>query len=159
MSGAFDDVMIEWRGIEYKIPARNMMGAIARIEDHITLPELQRYSERGTAPLSRLAASFASVLRFAGASTVKDEDVYAAMFEGQGEQQSVASALRVLLSMMVPKNARSKVTATTAVGEPTPGNSQPAVTSSSKKPSRSRSVPLGSHRRNSGRSRSKNSTG
>jgi hypothetical protein len=102
MSSAFDDVKIEWKGRQYTIPSRNMMRAIALIEDHVTMPELQRYGERNTAPVSRLSSAFASVLRFAGAPGVRDEDVYDAMFSGGDDAAAVATSVQVLLAMMVP---------------------------------------------------------
>lgn len=159
MSGAFDDVTLIWRDREYTIPARNMMGAIARIEDHVTMPEMQRFGERGTAPISRLSAAFGSVLRFAGCQ-VKDEEVYSAMFEGGDAAIAVSTSIRTLLAMMVPKNARDKImNKTEAELEDEAGKSQPAGMSTSRKRTNSRSGTPGSRRRNSGISRSKNSTG
>lgn len=151
MSGAFDDVTLTWKGRDYTIPARNMMGAIARIEDHVTMPEMQRFGERGTAPISRLSSAFAAVLRYAGAA-VKDEDVYAAMFEAPEEAEVVATSIRTLLAMMVPRNAREKVLATKTESEleADAGNSLPAGAPTSRKRSSSRSVKGGSRRRSSG---------
>lgn len=160
---SFDDVVLHWAGLDYTVPAKKMMGAIARIEDHVTLPELQAYGERGAVPLSRLAAAFASVLRYAGAK-VADEDVYAAMFEGEEQQEAMAVSVNVLLAMMVPKSARGKLPAVNGVGGETPGgNSVTAATNLSGKRSNSRAagakVKGGAPRRSSGISRSKNSTG
>lgn len=160
MKSAFDDVQIEWKGRTYTIPSRNMMRAIALIEDHVTMPELQRYGERNTAPVSRLSSAFASVLRFAGAPGVKDEDVYDAMFSGGDDAAAVATSVQVLLAMMVPKSARERMYEK-AGGDLESGNSAPAgvATNSSKKRTSSRSVTDGSSRRSSGKSRRKNSTG
>jgi hypothetical protein len=159
MSSAFDDVKIEWKGRQYTIPSRNMMRAIALIEDHVTMPELQRYGERNTAPVSRLSSAFASVLRFAGAPGVRDEDVYDAMFSGGDDAAAVATSVQVLLAMMVPKSARDRMNQAPS-GDPEPGNSAPAATSnSSEKLTSSRSVKGGSCRRSSGKSRQKNSIG
>jgi hypothetical protein len=162
MSSAFDDVKIEWKGRQYTIPSRNMMRAIALIEDHVTMPELQRYGERNTAPVSRLSSAFASVLRFAGAPGVRDEDVYDAMFSGGDDAAAVATSVQVLLAMMVPKSARDRMHEAASKGDPEPGNSLPAVaetSNSSEKLTSSRSVKGGSRRRSSGKSRQKNSTG
>jgi hypothetical protein len=160
MSSAFDDITIEWKGRSYTIPSRNMMRAIALIEDHVTMPELQRYGERSTAPVSRLSSAFAAVLRFAGAPGVKDEHVYEAMFSGGDDAAAVATSVQVLLAMMVPKSARERMHEA-ASGDPESGNSAPAgaANSSSKKRTSSRSGTDGSRRRSSGKSRQKNSTG
>lgn len=150
MSSAFDDVKLIWRDREYTIPARNMMGAIARIEDHVTMPEMQRFGERGTAPMAKLASAFASVLRFAGAQ-VSDDEVYAAMFEGADAQMQVATSIQTLLAMMVPKRVRNKVaTKTDEELETEAKNSLPAAARTSKKLTSSRSGKGGSRRRNSG---------
>lgn len=163
MVGSFDDVTIEWRGKPYTIPARNMMGAIARIEDHVTMPELGRYGDRQTVPLSRLASAFASVLRFAGCQ-VKDEEVYSAMFEGEDVQKAVGASMQVLMTMMVPKSARDKQEANQANGEApasAPGKPAPAASVSSPKHTSSRSAQtrVGVRHKNFGSSRPKNFTG
>jgi len=145
--GAFDDVTFQWAGVSYTIPANKMMGAIARIEDHVTMPELQRFGERGAVPLSRLAGAFASVLRYAGANVVH-EDVYAAMFAGAEKQMEVAEAVSLLMAMMVPAGSRDKILKVAeeakAAGAVPPGNPVPAATASSKKLTKSRSGKRGS---------------
>lgn len=160
MAGSFDDVTLTWGGVDYTIPSNKMMGAIARIEDHVTMPELQQFGQRGTIPLSRLAAAFAAVLRYAGCK-VSDEDVYEAMFDGD-QAQSMVQSTTTLMGMMVPRKARDRYL--TAVreangAEANPGNSVPTATASSVKRSNSRSGKSGSPRRSSGTSRQKNSTG
>lgn len=162
--GAFEDVKLVWREREYTIPARNMMRAIAIIEDHVTMPELQQFAVRKTAPLSRLSSAFAGVLTFAGCPKVSAEDVYAGMFDGGDQAQAVAEAVTTLMAMMLPKSARDKLTVTGEIGgDVAPGNASAAVTSeatdSSKKRSSSRSGQVGSRRRNSGNARRKKSIG
>lgn len=154
MSGSFDDVTLNWAGIDYTIPANKMMGAIARIEDHITLPELKNFGDRGAVPLSRLASAFASVLRYAGAK-VTDEQAYSLMFEGEESQAAMAVSVNLLIAMMVPKSARGKLPTN---GEaPAEGNSSTAATNSSRKRSSSRAASGkgkgGAARRSSGISR------
>lgn len=157
MGGSFDDVVLTWAGIDYTIPATKMMGAIARIEDHVTLPELRNYGERGAVPLSRLASAFASVLRYAGAK-LTDEDVYAEMFKGEAQQAAMAISVNILIAMMVPKSARGKLPVNGTGEAPAEGNSSTAATnSSSKKPTSSRAAGGkargGAPRRSSGTSR------
>lgn len=59
--GAFDAITLAWAGSEYAIPANRVMGAIARIEDVVTLEELGRYGERGTMPIAKLAMAWGFV--------------------------------------------------------------------------------------------------
>lgn len=153
--GAFDDVTLHWLGVAYTIPANKMMGAIARIEDHVTMPELQRFGDRGTVPMVRLSSAFASVLTYVGARDVTAETVYSAMFgqTGGDAQMEVAQAIQVLLGMMVPRSARSSYFAKVeeAMGEQPKGNPIPAANASSPKPTKSRSGKSGSPRKRSGR--------
>jgi hypothetical protein len=97
----FEDVSLKWNGAEYKVEAGKIMGAIAVIEEVVTLQELAEYATTGKTPLSKLAMAFGSVLRYAGAN-VKDEEVYAGMFQGAGQNSAIQS-LSVLLSMMIPQ--------------------------------------------------------
>ena len=64
--GAFDDVTLNWGGRDYTIPANRMMGAIARIEDVVTLVELNAYFGRDAVPLGKISMAFGAVLRYAG---------------------------------------------------------------------------------------------
>src|SRR5688500_12542935 len=98
MSGAFEDVKLVWNEREYTIPARNMLRAVAIIEDHVTMPELQKFAVRGTAPLARLAGAFSGVLTFAGCPKVTAEDVYSAMFDGDEKAQAVSASIITLLA-------------------------------------------------------------
>lgn len=107
--GAFDDVELEWAGKTYTIPANKVMGAIARIEDVMTLGELISYMERETAPFGKIAAAYGAVLRYAGCK-VSDEDVYSGIFAAAtpGEVQSlVITSLTTLLAMMMPRQPDS----------------------------------------------------
>jgi hypothetical protein len=160
MAGAFEDVKLVWQGREYTIPARNMLRAVAIIEDHVTMPELQKFSARQTAPLARLSGAFAGVLTFAGCPGVDAETIYSAMFEGNDQATAVSTAITTLMAMMLPKSAREKFmngdTGNQPAGaETAPGNSQPAASASLKKRSSSRSGPDGSRRQSSGKLRRK----
>jgi hypothetical protein len=103
------------------------MRAIAIIEEIVTLHELFKYSEKGSAPLAKLSMAFAAVLRFAGADC-SDEDAYAAMFSDTDAGTSMSKAIEVLLHMMIPSDLEA------SKGEaPAPGNAQTPANSTSKK--------------------------
>jgi hypothetical protein len=134
----FDDIRLSWAGREYTLPAGRVMAAIARVEDVITLVELRRYSERGTAPMAKLAMAYASVLREAGAR-VEDEEVYVGMFGPETSGAAVLTAINGLLAMMLPpEHLRAE-----ASGETPEGNGSPAAAPSSKRPTRQRSGKAG----------------
>lgn len=100
----FDPIKLSWNGHDYIILPDKVMGAIARIEDVITIDELGRYLGKKTAPLAKLAQAYASVLRYAGA-TVADEEVYAGMFKANQTQDVISTALSTLMAMMLPHDA------------------------------------------------------
>lgn len=106
---SFEPIPLYWEGKEYIIPSRKIMPAIARIEDVVTLTELQEYAARGTMPIGKIAMSYGAVLRFAGAN-ITDEEVYSGMFgaEGQDQQATAMIAVQGLMEMMMPPDMRRK---------------------------------------------------
>jgi len=144
MAGVFTDIELEWGGRVWTIKAHRVMGALARIEQHITLAELQDYSQRGTAPLVRLSMAYGDALRYAGAR-VSDDDIYEQALNGGDAQDTVMQAVMMLMQMMLPASARAKVQELLASGsEDAPvsedtdlGNSQAAAPDGSKRRSNS----------------------
>jgi len=131
--GVFKDIELEWRGSKLTIPANRVMGAIALIEESITLKEIFEAGAKGKVKLSKISAAYGSVLRYAGAK-VDDEEVYAGMFAGESSAAAASAAVTGLLSMMVPPGG---------MGVASGGKSKPAAVPSSKKPSKQRSAPGG----------------
>lgn len=117
MAGVFEDITLEWGGEQHKIRARKVLGAIAVVEDVVTLAELARYAERKTAPLARIAAAYGALLRYAGAA-VEDDEVYAGMFGAGVEQSAMVEALAALVGLMTPPAAMRSASSS----ESSPGN-------------------------------------
>jgi hypothetical protein len=144
--GAFEDIELPWSGKTFVIKSNRVMGAIARIEDVITLAELQAYAVKGAAPIAKLSMAYAAVLRYAGAQ-VTDEEVYEKSFVGGREQEAMVMAIMNLMKMMLPASARARMEAALndADGEEDadPGNSPAAAKASSKRPIRRRSQKAG----------------
>ncbi len=140
MSSPFEDYKLAWRDKEYTIPARQIMGAISRVEDIVTLSELQVFFQRNAAPLARIAEAYAAVLRYAGASVTADE-VYAGMFGNAAGNtgETVKACLFGLLELMVPPSARGNLKARAEAPEP-PSSGQASGAPSSQKRSRSRAA-------------------
>jgi hypothetical protein len=103
--GLFDDVRLEWCGRQLVIPANKVLGAIARVEEVVTLQELIDHGGRGSVPVAKVSMAYGAVLRYAGAE-VSDEDVYAGMF-GEGAAQ-VAESVAALLMLLVPPGVGDK---------------------------------------------------
>lgn len=138
MSGSiFEDIKLSWKGQTVLIPARSVLGAIARIEEVITLNELSRHAQSASAPLARIAMAYGRVLRYAGVQ-VDDDEVYAGMFGGTESHELVAAAISSLLSMMISPEIRRRIDSglplqkpVLAKGEQPPGKRQPARSKSS----------------------------
>lgn len=160
--GIFTDKRFAWDGVDYVIPARSVLEAIARVEEHVTLAELLAFGTRKTIPAARLARAYGELIRFAGGE-VTDEEVYdgmfAAMVGSPDHAGAIVTACAGLIQLLVPKK---KGTPVLAPGEeaPTVGNSPK---SASKPGSRSAgsgrsSAPAGVPRKSSGNSRRRSST-
>lgn len=138
MSG-FDDVKFGWAGKEYVIPAHKVLGAIARVEDVVTLQELQRNGVKETIPLAKLAMAYGVLLRYAGAQ-VTDMEIYNGMFGVGKDAQAIVivEAITNLVVLMIPPDAQKKIGASldglgkTKVAAP----SSAKTTKSLKKPSK-----------------------
>ena len=137
MQSGFEDIKLGWQDKDYVIPANRVLGAVARIEQHITLHEILAYSERSTAPMAVLAQAYASVLRYAGAQ-ITDEDVYQGMFTDGDTTDIVNQLLNGLLGMMLPPAHQQK---TAKVNKP--GNSRKAAKNSSRSSTKRRSATAG----------------
>lgn len=117
---------------EYVIPPEKVFGAIAVVEEHVTLKELTNaVSRMGQVSLTRLALAYSSVLRYAGAKNVTHEQVYSNMFS-QDTGQNVLAAVNGLLGLMIPPSAieaaAKKVEEETGKpGEPSPQPETPAA--------------------------------
>lgn len=104
--GVFQAFQIEWDGVDYSIPADRIMGAIATVEDCLTLAEIhEMVSDPRKVKVGRVSRTWGDLLRYAGAK-VTDEQVYEGMFKGARDQSSrVVIALWTLLKLMVPDSA------------------------------------------------------
>lgn len=103
MARAFNDVTLKWKGSEYTIPSDQMLEAINRIEDHVSLETLHvRAGEKPSWKRGKIAQAYAAVLNFAGAK-VTPEEVYAGMFE-KGETNAAGVAVQALIFLMVPNS-------------------------------------------------------
>lgn len=118
----FEPVTLGWDGKEYTIPSDRILGAIARIEEHITLAEINNDGvNRKTIRMVPVARAYASVLRYAGADA-KDDDVYESMFMTGNTSNVMADALTMLMGMMVPPKKMNELS--TAAPKKTPSTEE-----------------------------------
>lgn len=120
----FDSTTLTWNGQKYHVPASQKLRLIARIEEELTLAELQDYARRKTAPTARLALAFGAALRFAGCEEVDDDEVFAQLLSGE---LSINTQVNVLLYMMLPKegSVAAKKLSNGARQEVTAGKEEP----------------------------------
>lgn len=153
----FQDIKFQWAGKTYTLPARKSLGAIALVENTITLQELAQYSKNGLAPRGKLAIAFGDLLRYCGAD-VENEDIYYDMFGDEGKIiENVGTAVATLMQLMIPPKVREqmfqggKASSGKVKGrgeaDPPPGNSSGTAAPASKSTSARRSGANGSTRR------------
>jgi hypothetical protein len=126
----FEDVTLEWEGKSKTVPHNDVMRMLAKVEDQLTLHEMQLFRQRGTAPLIRVSMAYACALRHAGFE-VSDDEVYKRIMDSSSGDQGQLALMIVssLQSMMVPPaNLDVKQEATSKK----PGKGK-AVSNSSKK--------------------------
>ena len=108
--GIFSDVRLEWGEASFTIPAERVLGAIAVVEDCVTLADL---GARKSLPIGKISMAHGAVLRYAGAK-VSDEEVYNAMFRDKGKRlhRAVSEAVFALQVLMIPpEHLRTPVSA------------------------------------------------
>lgn len=101
----FQDIHISWGEKNFKIPSSGVMRCLAKVEQIITLHELNEYAKRGTAPQVTLAMAYGEMLRFAGAR-VTDEEVMEAMFSNEAERMAeiITTAVKTLQESFIPQS-------------------------------------------------------
>ena len=97
----FEPIVIEFKGEEFKVPANQVFGLIATIENYITLADLH-----GSPKNTALAEAYAAAVRYAGGNATKSE-VYEMLFDMTGPQ-NIRSAIGSLMAMMIPPSAMKK---------------------------------------------------
>lgn len=94
------DVMLIWKGTEYRVEARDVLPMIAKIEEYVTFFELNKWRDPEKVSLAKLAMAYGTALRHAGARVTNDE-VFEGMFDSKGSER-IAQSIQSLLMMMVP---------------------------------------------------------
>ena len=95
----FQDVTLGWKGKNFVVKSNDVMRLIAKVEKEITLGQL---TQESGPPLAALAMGYCVALSHAGHS-VEWDDVYAALFQGEGANVS-AAVTGLMLLMMPPEN-------------------------------------------------------
>jgi hypothetical protein len=110
-----------------------VLGAIARVEDAVTLNTLLDQGQRQSIPMGKIAQAYGNLLRYAGVR-VTDEEIYFGMFGNEATAEGVSTALYILVHMMLPPSAQAKLLdfrPGQADAEALPGNFHPATAEAS----------------------------
>lgn len=139
MSESFDDVVLEWGGESYTVPATRVLPLICQIEDALC----PRPGDSAVAvlvgkpPVGRLALAYEAALRFAGAPVAPGE-VYLSIMEdlAEGGAEHVTrtrDAVLQLLALVAPPVHRRVIGATAGKKPQTAGSSETSTGYSSAK--------------------------
>jgi len=101
----FDEIKLAWGGRDYVIAPNRVLGAIAAVEEHITMVELMRHVVAGTTPVARLAFAHTALLNYAGVQVGSDE-VYEWLIGDPNELMRLSDCLNTILAMMMPPSVR-----------------------------------------------------
>lgn len=127
----FEDFRFEWNGREQIIPADRMMGAIAAVEEHLTLLEIHEMTkQRKTVRFERIARSYGALLRYSGVE-VTDDEVYASFFADGAARHKLTASLIGLQQLMLPPSSYAE-------GEPGKSQGERRSAGASSSPKRSR---------------------
>jgi hypothetical protein len=97
----FESQTLMWKGETYVIPSNRMLGAIATIEEHLTVNEMV-VAAFGRPSMVKIARAFGALLRYAGCK-VSDDEVYQSIFDPQANHvERIQEALAVFLMIMTP---------------------------------------------------------
>jgi hypothetical protein len=80
-----------------------VLGAVAVVEEHLTMAELAQEAQSGRMRLARLSRAFGALLRYAGAR-ISDDEVYTGLFEGDpaAVKERIVTGVNTLMALMVP---------------------------------------------------------
>lgn len=102
MPAFFKPVVVEFKGVEYEIPANKRLKLIQHLEEILPLSRIFEIQQNpGNAPFGLITEAYIEVLRFAGVpSTEIDEgEVYSQLFE---DDRILASITALSMSMFPP---------------------------------------------------------
>jgi hypothetical protein len=102
MANVFSDIELVWGGKTYTIKSHRVMGAMARMEEHITLTEMGAFARRGTAPLVRMCQAYAAVLQYAGARITPEEVYQTALSEANGQMAVFLTMMQLMMAATPP---------------------------------------------------------
>ena len=123
----FEQITLQWEGRDYVIPADQIMGAIAVIEEQVSFPELAQSLQTGRLAISKLAGAYAALLRFAGASKISQEIVYGRMFSDGHMREEIPKAVSTLILIMTPPSVLTGDKTQSEDAAATPGKEKAAT--------------------------------
>lgn len=132
----FQTIELFWDGEPYVIPPERVLGAVAEIEEIVTLPDLLTMLG-GKMTMAKLSRAYGVLLRYAGAK-LTDDEVYGGLVKRGETFEQMQTACMALLGVMIPPESLREA--------PASGNrprAQAARSKSSRHGSRRRSAAAG----------------
>jgi hypothetical protein len=123
----FQEIKLFWKEDEFVIPPDRILGAVAEIEEIVTLPDLLLMMG-GKMTMARLSRAYGVLLRYAGAK-LTDDQVYGGLVTRGETFEQMQVACIGLLAVMIPPHSVSEA--------PASGNLLPAPKARSKSSKRS----------------------
>lgn len=96
----FQEIRLSWDGREFVIPAERVLGAIAEVEEVVTLPEILMMMG-GKMTMAKLSRAYGALLRYAGAS-LSDDEVYGGLIKHGKTFEQMKTACVALCGLMIP---------------------------------------------------------
>jgi hypothetical protein len=96
----FQEIRLFWEDDEFIIPPDRVLGAVAEIEEIVTLPDLLLMMG-GKMTMARLSRAYGVLLRYAGAK-LSDEQVYGGLVKRGETFEQMQIACIALLGVMIP---------------------------------------------------------
>ncbi len=101
----FEDLILRWKGRSHAIQRDRVLGALASMENVLTLHELAGFLARDSVPVAKISTAYGAVLRHAYVE-VSDAEVYAVCMGGDKEAMGeVIESMTRLLAMALPTTA------------------------------------------------------
>lgn len=99
----FEPVVLRWQGKSITVAPERVLGAIATVEEFITIADLATL--RNKPPIGRIAQAYTAVLRYAGVE-VDGSKVYAAICDSSVDGVEITTGITAMLEMMIPDHLK-----------------------------------------------------
>jgi hypothetical protein len=98
----FNPIKMAWHGKDITVPANQVLGAIAVVEEVIPMDQVAAIVfNRTRINVAKISQAYGALLRYAG-QEVSDEDVFIAMFDSSEKLEQAREAMKALALIVMP---------------------------------------------------------